>query len=134
MEGGFDETAQNLGFTYEPVQSIHDDNFRIWFDSWAHHCKWLTAYAFVSLDPNPHTLGSQTGDVHLCKFTTPLTGRRPADYSIVAHEVAHIFAAQPRFGDGLMAEGGNGAERFTEHELDTMRNKINVFRYSIEPK
>ena len=135
MEDGFVETAQNLGFLYEPVQSIHDANFRIWFDSWEHHCKWLTAYAFVSLDPNPHTLGSQTADIHLCKFTTPLTGRRPADYSIVAHEVAHIFAAQPHFGDGLMSEGGgNGAERFTEHEIYTMRNMINVFRSSIEPR
>ena len=135
MENGFGETAETLGFSYERAQSIHDANFRIWFDSWAYGCKWLTAYGFSSLDATPSTFGSQTGDIYICKFTTPLTGRRPSDYSLMAHEAAHIFAAQPHFGNGLMMEGGgNGADRFTEKEVDTMCNKIAAFHSSIEPK
>ena len=135
MENGFVYTAQTLGFSYERVQSIQDANFRIWFDSWAYQCKWLTTYAFVSLDPNPSTFGGQTGDISICKLTIQLTRRRPSDYSLMAHEAAHIFAAQPHFGNGLMGQGGgNGTDRFTDKEVETMRNKINASHSSIGPK
>ena len=135
MENGFVETAETLGFSHERAQSIHDANFRIWFDSWAYGCKWLTAYGFASLDATPSTFGSQTDDIYICKFTTPLTGRRPSDDSLMAHEAAHIFAAQPHVGNGLMAHGGgNGADQFTETEVESMRNKINAFHSSIERK
>ena len=57
------------------------------------------------------------------------------DDSLMPHEAAHIFAAQPHVGNGLMAHGGgNGADRFTEIEVESMRNKINAFHSSIEPK
>ena len=52
----------------------------------------------------------------------------------MAHEAAHIFATQPHFEEGLMDHGaGNGAERFTGEEIETMRDKIRDFRTSTEP-
>ena len=34
----------------------------------------------------------------------------------------------------MMEGGGNGADRFTEKEVETMCNKIAAFHSSIEPK
>ena len=135
MEYGLADTAQIFGFAYERVQSFHDANLRVWFDSWAYQCKWLTTYAFVSLDPNPSSCGGQTGDIYVCKFTASFADRRLSDYSLVAHEAAHIFAAQPHFGDGLMAEGGGKyASRFTDEEFKAMRTRVNAFNTSTGPE
>ena len=83
MENGFDETAETLGFSHERAQSIHDANFRIWFDICAYGCKWLTAYGFASLDATPSTFGSQTDDIYICKFHNTTHG--PATFRRLPH-------------------------------------------------
>ena len=135
MENGLSNTARLLGVQYKRVQSVHDANLRVWADSWAYKCKWITSHAFISLDSTPSPCGGQTGDIYFCRLTTPITVRKLSDYSIIAHEAAHIFAAQPHFGDGLMAKGGGKhAQWFTDEEVRTMRTRINNFRNSDDQK
>ena len=132
MRNGFADTVRMLGFSYEGVDFVEEANIRIWTDSWKFHCKWPTTEGFVSLDPNPSDGGSQTGDIHLCKITTPIKFHPTSDYSTVAHETAHIFAAQVHFGNGLMGEGGgDGSPCFNETEIETMRKNINDFHESV---
>ena len=135
MQSGLADTARILGFTYEPAQSIHDANLRVWIDSWAYNCKWLTPYAFAAPDPRPSGCGSQTGDIHVCWFKSPFAGRKFSERSVIAHETAHILAAQPHFGDGLIPKGrGEYATWFTGEELDKMRSRISAFRTEVSPR
>ena len=135
MESGLADTARILGFTYEPVQSIHDANLRVWIDSWAYNCKWLTPYAFASPDPARSVCGSQTGDIHVCWFENPFADREFSGRLVIAHETGHILAAQPHFGDGLMAEGGGEyATWFTDEELKAMRSRISEFHTEVSPR
>ena len=130
---GLADTIKVLGYQYE-VAGTHDEaNLHIWPASWSQLCKWPSTLAFASLDPNPSSAGSKTGDIHICRFTTPFKTHPLSDYSLVAHEAAHILAAQPHFGEGLMAEaGGNGAPWFTQEEIRAMCDKINDFHRSAE--
>ena len=135
MENGIADTAEILGFSHEKVDSLEDANIRIWPDSWEYMCKWTTSAGFASLDPNPGALGSQTGDIHICKFTSPIKDHPITDYSTVAHETAHILAAQGHFGDGLMGVGGgNGSSWFNEMEIQKMCDKINEYHESVRTK
>ena len=135
MESGLTDTAKEFGITYEPVQFFDNANLRVWAGSWAYSCKWLNAYAFVSLDPNPSAYGSQTGDIYVCRYSTPFKDRQLSERTIIAHEVGHIFAGQPHFGNGLMALGGGTyADWFTDEEIEVMRSKIKEFRASIKPE
>ena len=130
---GLADATKVLGFHYEVVGTHDEANLHVWPDSWAQLCKWPSTLAFASLDPNPSSKGSKTGDIHICRFTTPFKKHPSSDYSIVAHEAAHILPAQPHFGEGLMAEaGGNGAPWFTQEEIRAMCNKINDFHRSTE--
>ena len=73
------------------------------------------------------------GDIYVCRFSTPFEDRPLADHSVISHEAGHIFAAQPHFGDGLMAPGGGGyAEWFTNGEVRTMRTRIKEIRESVK--
>ena len=133
MEMGLAHTAEIFDLQYERVQSINDANFRVWLDSWAYKCKWPTTHAFVSLDPEPSTCGSQTGDIYICRFPSPLTPRSLPDYAVFAHESAHIFAAQPHFGEGLMGpHGGKHSTQFAYHEIEVMRDRIGAFNTSVK--
>ena len=135
MENGLVDTARTLGVSYERVPSVDHANLRIWFNSWAHSCKWLNTYAFVSLAPNPSSCGGHTADIYLCRFTTPFKDGQLSNRTIIAHEAAHIFAAQSHFGDGLMAEGGGTyAHWFTDEEIQSMRDRVNRFRASLDPE
>ena len=130
---GLADTVRILGFEHETVETLAEANLHVWPDSWAQSCKWPSTIAFASLDPNPSSKGSQTGDIHICRFTTPFKKHPSSDYSIVAHEAAHILAAQLHFGEGLMAEaGGNGSPWFTQEEIRAMCDKINDFHRSVE--
>ena len=130
---GLTDAVKVLGFQYEIVATEDEANLHVWPDSWAQLCKWPSTLAFASLDPTPSSKGSQTGDIHICRFTTPFKKHPSSDYSIVAHEAAHILAAQAHFGEGLMAEGGgNGAPWFTQEEIRAMCDKINDFHRSAE--
>ena len=115
------------GFTYESVESMEDANLRIWIDSWTHLCKWPTNKGFANLEPDPGPDGSRSGDIHICKFTTPQPlARRMTSRSLIAHETAHIFAAQEHTGSGLMANaGGDGSPWFNQDEIRKMCDKIN---------
>ena len=133
MESGLADTAKALGITYERVQSVDHANLRVWLGSWAYLCKWLNAHAFVSLEPSPSSCGGQAGDIYVCRYTTPFADRQISDRAVIAHEAGHIFAAQPHFGNGLMAEGGGtDANWFTDEELGAMRARIKEFRVSTE--
>ena len=135
MEDGLVDTARKFRISYERVQSVDHANLRVWFKSWAHSCKWLRAYAFVSLEANPSSCGGHSADIYLCRLTTPFKDHELSDRTIIAHEAAHIFAAQPHFGDGLMAEGGGTyAHWFTAEEIKSMRDRINNFRTSVKPE
>ena len=129
---GFSDTVKLLGFNYVDVESIKEANLRIWLNSWEYHCKWPAIEGFVSLDPNPGHLGSQVGDLHICKITTPYTWHRLTEYSLMAHETAHLLAAQEHIGKGLMAEGGgDGSRWFNDTEVKTMCGKIDSFHKSV---
>lgn len=131
-EDGFIDTANVLGFNYEKVYSIEDANIRIRLGSWRDSCKWMKVEGFASPDPNPSQQGAQTGGIDICQFTTPFKDNQLTDYSIMAHETAHVLAAQPHFGNGLMAEGGgDGSPWFSEYEIKTMLDKINAFHESV---
>ena len=132
MEGGFADTVKLLGFKYENVESAEEANIRMWLNSWAYHCKWLNAAGFVSLDPNPSSYGSETGDIYICRFTTPFKHHPTTDYSTMAHETAHLLAAQWHFGNGLMGEGGgDGSPWFSEIEIQVMCDKIKAYHESV---
>ena len=133
VEDSLAETATMLDVVYERVHSREEANLRVWIDSWAYQCKWATAYALASLERNPNVCGGQTGDIYVCRFSTPFEDRPVADHSVISHEAGHIFAAQPHFGDGLMAKGGGHyAERLTNEEVKTMRTRIKEFRESVK--
>ena len=133
LETGLAEAAKELGIAYERIESVDLANLRVWLNSWTYKCKWLSAHAFVSLDPSPSACGAQTGDIYLCRYTTPFADREISDRAVIAHEAAHIFAAQPHFGDGLMAEGGGTyAHWFTDEELQAMRAQISEYRISTQ--
>ena len=133
LENGVADTAKTLGLTYERVQSVGDANLRVWSTGWRHHCKWRAAHAFVSLEANPSECGSQAGDIYVCRCTNPFADRNPSSRAIIAHESAHIFAAQPHFGDGLMAKGGGAyADELTDEEIQVMRARINGFWASVK--
>ncbi len=83
------------------------------------------------MDPQPSVCGGQSGDIYLCRFSNPLLRHKPSDRILISHEAAHIFAAQPHFGDGLMSAGGDDDEWFTHDEIQVMHKRINQFRYSI---
>ena len=135
MERGLADTAEALGITYERVESVDHANLRVWLGSWAYNCKWLGPYAFVSLEPSPSVCGGQTADIYVCRLTTPFKDRQLSDRTIIAHETGHIFAAQPHFGDGLMADGGGTyAHWFTDEEIEAMRARMSEFRASIKPE
>ena len=130
---GLADTAKVLGFQYDNVQARDDANLHVWPSSRAKKCKWPSTKAFVSLDSSPDAQGSQWGEIYICGFKNPLLKSKLDDYAIMAHETAHILAAQPHFGDGLMAEaGGNGADWFTEEEIKSMCEKISKFRKSLD--
>ena len=135
LEEGLTDTTAMFGIAYQRVQSPQDANLRVWIDSWAYGCKWLTSSAFASLETPPSSCGGQQGDIYLCTFDNPSTERRIPKRSIIAHEAAHIFAAQPHFGDGLMAEGGGKyATWFTEEETRAMLAKVETFRREAGPE
>lgn len=130
---GLADTVKVLGFQYENVQTRDEANLHVWPESWATKCKWPSTKAFVSLDRSPDAQGSQWGEIHICGFKNPILKGKLNDYSIMAHETAHILAAQPHFGEGLMAEaGGNGAHWFTEDEIKSMCEKISDYRKSLK--
>ena len=133
LKAGFSDTVEVLGFNYENVDSVEDANIRIWLDSWSRFCKWMKTAGFVSPDPNPSEQGAQTGEIHICQFTTPFKDHPLIDdYSTITHETAHLLAAQPHFGTGLMAEdGGDGSPRLSKTEIKTMRHKIDTFHESV---
>ena len=94
----------------------------------------MITLSFVSLEPNPSECGSQAGNIYLCRLTNPFADRDLSSRAVIAHESAHIFAAQPHFGDGLMAEGGGVyANEFTDEEMKLMRHRINEFWASVKP-
>ena len=129
---GFSDTFRLLGFNYVVVESIKEANLRIWLNSWEYHCKWPATEGFASLDPSPGNLGSQVGDIHICKITTPYTWDRLPGYSLMAHETAHLLAAQEHIGNGLMAEGGgDGSRWFNDTEIQTMCDNIDSFHQSV---
>ena len=133
MEHGLIDAANTLGITYQRAHSQADANLLIWLDSWDLHCKSLNAQAFVSLDPQPHPCGSETAEIHICRFTTPFKDRQLSDRSIIAHESGHVFAALPHFGHGFMDAGaGDYAHWFTDDDLNKMRAHINSFRASVK--
>ncbi len=133
VEDSLAETAKLLGVVYERVHSREEANLRVWIDSWAYQCKWGGSYAVASVERNPNVCGGETGDIYVCRFNTPFADRPTADHSVISHEAGHIFAAQPHFGDGLMARGGGDyAERGTDEEVRTMRTRIKEFRESVE--
>ena len=129
LNAGFSDTVEVLGFNYESVDSVEDANIRIWLDSRSRSCKWMKTAGFVSPDPNPSEQGAQTGEIHICQFTTPFKDHPLIDdYSTITHETAHLLAAQPHFGTGLMAKGGgDGSPRLSKTEIQTMRHKIDAF-------
>ena len=133
LKAGFSDTVEVLGFNYENVHSVEDANIRIWLDSWSRSCKWMKTAGFVSPDPNPSEQGAQTGEIHICQFTTPFKDHPLIDdYSTITHETAHLLPAQSHFGTGLMAEGaGDGSPRLSETEIQTMRHKIDTFHESV---
>ena len=132
MQSGFADTVKVLGFNYENVEGVEEANVRIWPDSWAYLCKWGRIEGFASLDPNPSIYGGETGDIYTCRFTSPFKDRPFTDYSVMAHETAHLLAAQPHFGSGLMGEGGgHGAFRFNETEIQIMCNRVRSFHQSV---
>ena len=133
LNAGFSDTVEVLGFNYENVDSVEDANIRIWLDSWRRSCKWMKTAGFVSPDPNPSEQGAQTGEIHICQFTTPFKDHPLTDdYSTITHETAHLLPAQSHFGTGLMAKGGgDGSPRLSKMEIKTMRHKIDTFHESV---
>ena len=132
LEEGFADTVRLLGFKYDNVASVEDANIRMWLNSWAYQCKWLNAAGLAFLDPNPSSYGSETGDIYICKFTTPFKDHPITDYSTMAHETAHLLAAQWHFGSGLMGKGGgDGSPCFSEKEIRMMCDKIETFHLSV---
>ena len=135
LEQGLIDTATIFRIPHQRVQSPQDANLRVHVDSWAYGCKWLTPLAFASPETPANSCGGQQGDICLCAFDNPSTARRIPKRSIIAHEAAHIFAAQPHFGDGLMAEGGGKyATWFTEEETRAMLTKVETFRREAGPE
>ncbi len=131
MRKGFGDTVKLLGFSYHDVDSVEDANMRMWLNSWKYNCKWPATEGLASLDLNPSNLGSQVGDIHICRVTTPYTWDRLPEYSLMAHETAHLLAAQEHIGDGLMAEGGgDGSRWFNDSEIQAMCEKIDAFHRS----
>ena len=135
LKAGFSDTVEVLGFNYENVDSVEDANITIWLDSWSRSCKWMKTAGFVSPDPNPSDQGAQTGEIHICQFTTPFKDHPLTDdYSTITHDTGHLLAAQPHFGTGLMAKGGgDGSPRLSKTEIKTMRHKIDTFHESVRP-
>ena len=132
MELGFRDTAHLLGFEYERAHTKEEANFLIWFDSWAHMCKWLQTAAFVDLDPNPGPQGARQAEMHVCSITVPWGMAINSGYSLIAHEAAHVFPAVDHFGTGLMAVGGgDGSPWFSEEDIDMMCQRINKFHQSV---
>ena len=129
---GFADTVKLLGFNYVEVESTEEANLRIWLNSWKYRCKWPATEGFASLDPTPSDLGSRVGDIHICSVTTPYTWDRLPEYSLMAHETAHLIATQEHIGKGLMAEGGgDGSRWFNDMEIQEMCDKINSFHKSV---
>ena len=134
MQQGFANTARLLGFKYEEAPTAEAANIRIWPNSWMHICKWLETGAFVSLDPDPTAQGAQSADIYICRFTPPWNKEIHTDYSVMAHEAAHVFAAIGHFGEGLMAEGGgNGSPWFSDADIKKLCEKITEFHNSVDP-
>ena len=132
MELGFTDTAHLLGFQYERAYTTEEANFLIWFDSWAHMCKWLQTAAFVNLDAAPSPEGARRAEMHVCSITVPWGMAINSGYSLIAHEAAHVFPAVAHFGTGLMAEGGgDGSPWFSEEDINLMCQRINKFHQSV---
>ena len=132
MEQGLADTAKLLGFRYEEATTAESANIQIWPNSWMHSCKWLETTAFVSLDRDPPMEGAQTANIYICRFTFPWE-KKITDYSLMAHEGAHVFADIGHFGEGLMGSGeGNGSTWFNEEETKELCKRINKFHDSVE--
>ena len=134
MQQGFASTAKLLGFRYEEATTAEEANIQIWPNSWMHMCKWLETSAFVSLDPDPSPQGAQTADIYICRFTLPWNKKIHTDYSVMAHETAHVLAAIGHFGEGLMAKkGGDGPPWFSNADIKELCEKITEFHNSVDP-
>ena len=135
MREGFAYTMGLLGYSYVEVDTSSEANLRIWIDSWEGHCKWPPTEGFAVLDLEPSEGGSDIGDIHICRIRAPLKWNRLSDYALMAHETAHVIAAQEHIGDGLMGEGGgDGSESFNETEVQAMCAKVNSLPQPIRSK
>ncbi|MDE2787387.1 MAG: hypothetical protein OXL37_12085 [Chloroflexota bacterium] len=135
-EEAVQQTATLLGFRYERVWSENDANLKILGNSFAFQCRWLALAGIARLESDPSQCGSKQGEVHLCKWRSLLAKKSPPENAVLAHEMAHILAAQEHFGDGLMGAGGGtlGKTEFSEDEISTMRERIKEFHEAVPPE
>ena len=133
IQNGFADTIKLLGFNHRTVDSTQEANIRVQLDSWDRLCKWPTIKGFAILDPNPGPKGGRTGEIHICRFSTPLIiPPGMTDRGLIAHETAHIFAAQEHTDSGLMKQGGgDGFSWFNQDEIREMCDRIDQFHQSV---
>ena len=127
---GFEDTAKLLGVQFRHVSEVDEGNIRIWLDTKINgYCKLGTVAGFVSPTPIRGNKGQESGDIYLCRWTMRPDKFYQTDYSVMAHETAHLLAAVGHFGEGLMApKGGDGSQWFSEEEIEHMCDRIKNFR------
>ena len=127
---GFEDTAKLLGVQFRYVSEVGEGNIRIWLDTKLKgYCKLGTVLGFVSPTPIRGNKGQESGDIYLCRWTMRPDKFYQTDYSVMAHETAHLLAAVGHFGEGLMApKGGDGSQWFSEEEIEHMCDRIDNFR------
>ena len=134
MRKGLGYTVRSLGYSHVEVNSADEANFKVWIGSWKEGCKWPPAEGFSVLEEEPDERGSETGAVHICRMRAPLRWNRLSDYALMAHETAHVMAAQEHIGEGLMAKGGgDGSKSFNEMEIQAMCAKVNALPEPVRP-
>ena len=133
---GFEDTATLLGVQFRYVGEAGEANIRIWPDTKIkHYCKLGTTAGFVSPGPIKGNQGQESGDIYQCRWMWRLDNPHLTDYSLTAHETAHLLAAVGHFGEGLMAHmGGDGSQWFSEEDIEHMCDRINKFRDSMSQK
>ena len=126
---GFERTAILLDVRFEHVSEGDEANIRIWPDTETRgYCKLGTIAGFVSRDPITEDEGLESGDIYLCRWLWRPDKPHLTDYSLMAHETAHLLAGVGHHpGGGLMAEmGGDRSQWFSEEEIRWMCDRINT--------
>ena len=135
MRAGFESTAELLGVDFRHTDDIDEANLRVWIDRRRFKYGGLGGVwgrAQEEWPSTPH--GIEAGDIYLFPTSWGLRRFCPVDrindYSLMAHETAHLLAGVGHFGAGLMVAGPEyrGRKWFTVEDILYMQRHVGDFR------